>query len=182
MLLCLLLAIWLSLPCLLKSLHWCKSLPLRDSKHPEVGPAASPYFPQLQQVPSAGRDRATDVVRMDEHWQNGKRTTHLMVELTGNNVGSVILWNCPESQHWGSLELYKVWAQGEAVSWLRSMSSAVSEPQHDLGPQTPRQGPALSSPVTFWSSHMVPKQPKKEEKKRKEEKPRKPSQQSRFRW
>ena len=99
-----------------EELHWCESPPLRESKHLEVRAAVSPYLHLPQQVPGSERGSATDVGRMDGHWQNGKSTTHLMVEPTGNNVGSAILWNSPESQHRGSLELYGVQAQGEAVS------------------------------------------------------------------
>lgn len=99
-----------------EELHWCESPPLGESKHLEVRAAASPYLHLLQQEPGSDRGRATDVGRMDGHWQNGKSTTHLMVELMGNNVGSAILWNYAKSQHRESLELYGVQAQGEAVS------------------------------------------------------------------
>ena len=81
MLLCLLLAMWPSLPRLLKSLS---SLLLRDSKDLQVEAAESPYLPLLQQGLGSDRGRVTDAGRMDGQWQNGKSTAHLMVELTGN--------------------------------------------------------------------------------------------------
>ena len=79
--LCLLLAMWPSLPRLLTSLP---SLLLRDSKDLQVEAAVSPCLPLLQQGPGSDRGRVTDVGRVDGQWQNGKSTAHLMVKLTGN--------------------------------------------------------------------------------------------------
>lgn len=150
MLLCLLLAIWLSLPCLLNTLHWYESLPLRECSALRQGPQHLPTLPYASRC----------LVQMLVGWVDTSQTvstTHLMVELMGNNGQSAILWNHAEYQHWGSLELYGVQAQGEAVSCCElTVSSAGSETDLELGSQTRSQAPALPYLVTLWSSYIVP--------------------------
>ena len=103
MLLCFLLAMWLSPPCLLKSLP---SLLLRDSKYLKVEAAVSPYLPLLQQGPGSDKGRVTDLGRMDGQWQNGGADRQ--------RVGWAVLGNRAESQRQGLLELYgEQQAQGE---------------------------------------------------------------------